>query len=73
MIPSIKRKEWREFLLREDTPYLISHSLRLKLNGIKRKIKSGSISREQGVSELYNECKKNYDLYRSDLHWIFEI
>ncbi len=73
MIPSIKRKEWRELLLRPDTPNLTSHSLRLKLNGIKRKIQSGSISQEQGIRELYNECRKNYELYRSDLHRIFDI
>jgi hypothetical protein len=73
MIPSIKRKEWRELLLREDTPNLTSHSFRLKINTTKRKIRSGLISREQGIRELYNECRKNYDLYRSDLHRIFDI
>ena len=72
-MPSITRKEWRELVLRPDTPKLISYSFRYKLRAIRRKIKSGNISQEQGIKELYNECQNHYKLYKNDLHHIFDL
>ena len=71
MIPSVRRKEWRELVLKPVSPKLLSHSFRFKLSSIKRKIKSGRISQEQGIKELISECEAHYDLYKNDLHQIF--
>jgi len=71
MIPSITRKEWRDLVLKPVDPKLLSHSFKFKLQSVKRKIKSGIITQEQGIKELYRECQVHYDLYKSDLHQIF--
>jgi len=71
MIPSITRKEWRDLVLNPVNPKLLSHSFKLKLQSVKRKIKAGILTQDQGIKELYHECQVHYDLYKSDLHTIF--
>lgn len=71
MIPSITRKEWRDLVLNPVSPKLLSHSFKFKLQAVKRKIKTGILTQEQGIKELYHECQVHYDLYKSDLHNIF--
>ncbi|MGD2034863.1 MAG: hypothetical protein PVF73_07400 [Bacteroidales bacterium] len=71
MIPSIKHKKWLELLLSPDIPEIRNHSMRLKLNAVKRKIKTGRITPEEGAKEFFNECNNHYELYRSDLLRIF--
>jgi hypothetical protein len=73
MIPSVARKEWRDLVLKPIHPKLLSHSLKFKLQTIKRKIKSGIITQEQGIKELHRECQDHYDLYKSDIHKIFNV
>jgi hypothetical protein len=72
MIPSIRRKEWRELVTGTIEPRISSHALRIKLNTIKRKVIKGTLSPESGVMELFVECKTHLDLYRNDLHYIFK-
>jgi hypothetical protein len=71
MIPSIRRKEWRELVTGSIEPRIISHSLKIKLNTIRRNVARGTISPDNAVMELFVECKTHFDLYRNDLHHIF--
>jgi hypothetical protein len=71
MIPSIRRKEWRELVTGSIDPRISSHAFKIKLNTIKRKVVLGTLSPENAVMELFVECKVHFDLYRNDLHHIF--
>ncbi len=72
MLPSIRRKEWRELVTGTINPKISSHSLRIKLNSIRRKVASGLLSPDNAALELFVECKTHLSLYRNDLHHIFK-
>jgi hypothetical protein len=73
MIPSIRRKEWRDLVTGSIDPRINSHSLKIKLNIIKRKVVMGTMSPESAVMELFVECKTHFNLYKYDLHHIFTL
>jgi hypothetical protein len=71
MIPSITHIEWSELVTGIKNVNLSSHSLRIKINILRKKIQNGNMTSELAVEELYNDCKKHYDLYKNDLFMIF--
>jgi hypothetical protein len=71
MLPSIRRKEWRELVTGSIDPTINSHSLKIKLSIIKRKVERGLMSPDNAVMELFVECKTHFNLYKHDLHHIF--
>jgi hypothetical protein len=71
MMPSIRRKEWRELVTGSIDPRINSHSLRIKLNLIRRKVILGTMSPDNAVMELFVECKSHFNLYKYDLQNIF--
>jgi hypothetical protein len=73
MIPSIRRKEWRDLVTGSIDPRIQSHSLRIKLSIIKRKVVMGTLSPENAAMELFVECKTHFNIYRHDLHRIFMV
>lgn len=72
MIPSIRRKEWRELVTGSIDPRISSHSLKIKLNSIRKNVVQGTMSTDNAVMDLFVECKTHFDLYRNDLHHIFK-
>lgn len=72
MIPSIRRKEWRDLVTGSIEPRISSPTFKIKLNIIKKKVLKGTLSTENAVMELFVECKSHFDLYRNDLHNIFK-
>jgi hypothetical protein len=73
MLPSIRRKEWRELVMGSINPRINSHSLKIKLSLIRRKVVMGTISPDNAVMELFVECKTHLSLYKFDLHYIFAM
>jgi hypothetical protein len=71
MIPSISHVEWSEIVTGNINVNLSSHSLRIKINNLRRKIKNGHLTTELAVKELYCDCKKHYEIYKNDLFQIF--
>jgi len=72
MIPSVNRKEWRVLIMGSIEPTITSRLLKIKLSILHRKVKHGMISPKKAVEELFQDCKKHYDLYRQDIQSIFE-
>jgi hypothetical protein len=73
MIPSIRRKEWRELVTGSIRPTIHSHSLKIKLSIIRKKVERGMISPENAVMEFFVECKTHFNSYKKDLHQIFPV
>jgi hypothetical protein len=73
MIPSIRRKEWRELVTGSINPTINSHSLKIKISLIKKKVERGMMSPDSAVMDLFVECKTHFNLYKHDLHQIFMV
>lgn len=73
MIPSVKRKEWRDLVVGSIKPKILSHSLRLKIDKYRKEIKSGRLTPEEAVDRLHKECKDHYKIYKNDLYQIFGV
>ena len=73
MLPSIRRKEWRELVTGSIHPTIQSHSLKIKLSIIRKKVERGMISPENAIMELFVECKTHFNTYKNDLYQIFPV
>jgi hypothetical protein len=72
MMPSIERREWCEIISGTLRPRISSHSLKMKIDAIKRKTRTGNLTLDKAIEELYRECSNHYDLYKHDLFHIFK-
>jgi hypothetical protein len=72
MIPSYERKEWRELILGSFDRVILSHSLKMEVNAIRRKIKTGNLTLEEGIIELFTYSSIHYDLHKKDIFRIFK-
>jgi hypothetical protein len=71
MIPPISNIEWSELVTGNKKVNLSSHTLKITINNLRKKIRNGQLSVEMAAHELYLDCKTNYDIYKYDLYLIF--
>jgi hypothetical protein len=71
MVPSTSRHEWLKLISDRETIHITSLSLKIKINKLKYKIRSGLLSEEAAIEELYLAFKNHYEIYKNDLHKIF--
>jgi hypothetical protein len=72
VIPSAKCKEWRELVLGSFDSVIMSHTLKMELIAVRRKIKTGHLTIEEGIDQLFSFSEIHYDLYKKDIFRIFK-
>jgi hypothetical protein len=72
MLLSPESKEWLKIIMESKEIPIKSHLLRIKLNALRRKVKHKLISPEEAIKELYDDCSRHSDIYRTDLYNLFQ-
>jgi hypothetical protein len=72
MIPSTERKKWRDLVTGSFNIETMSHSLKIKINTVRKKIRTNQLTVEDATEEIYDYCMNHYDLFKNDLFKIFK-
>jgi hypothetical protein len=72
MLLSPNSKEWLKLIMDSKESNVRSHLLKIKLNTLRRKVKHKLVTPEEAVMELYEDCTRHYDIYKTDLHNLFQ-
>ena len=72
MLPSPANKEWLQLVTGVFEPRLSSHLLKIKLHTLRQKVKRKMMTPAAAARELYDDCAVHEDIYRKDLHTIFQ-
>ena len=71
MIPEITKSEWVDIIHEKINPELSSFSLKMKINSVRQHYKSGRMTLNEAVQDLYELCVKYEKIYTEDLKKIF--
>ena len=71
MIPEITKSEWVDIITEKINPELSSFSLKMKINSVRTYYKSGRMTLNEAVQDLYELCCKYERIYADDMKKIF--